>query len=286
MIRSLTTILAILIAYAPVSAQLVEIVFGPLDGDDAGILYADTNQTIDVDLWMRTAPGIRIIYINFPLSSGDEYIRNDSREGGEYCELLHTWDDVGFLSPNPDPLHSGYTNQSLLAIESLTNGCDNPIGTEGEWWWIASFRMTTVDNAPTGVPLCDALIEGADIYIEHAVLADCLIGELDQSDVALDFACLWFDPCRNYVIGDFNGSGEFNIADIVDSFSKLKIDQPEAALICECPPESGDSWAIAADVNNSCSFNVTDVIAGFSKLKTGSPELVPCEACPPEGGGP
>ncbi len=90
------------------------------------------------------------------------------------------------------------------------------------------------------------------------------------------------DPCEDYVIGDFNGSGEFNIADIVDSFSKLKIGEPEAALICECPPESGDSWAIAADVNNSCSFNVADVIAGFSKLKTGSPELVPCEQCPPE----
>ena len=93
------------------------------------------------------------------------------------------------------------------------------------------------------------------------------------------------DPCEDYVVGDFNGSGEFNIADIVNSFSKLKIDQPEAALICECPPESGDFWAIAADVNNSCAFNIADIIDGFSYLKTGSPELVPCEACPPEGGG-
>ena len=283
MIRSLTTILAILIAYSASHAQLVEIVFGPLDGDNAGILYADTNQTIDVDLWMRTAPGISIIDFYIPLSSSDEYIRGDSREGGEYCELLHTWDIVYFFSPNPDPLHSGYTNQSLLGEESvMMPDCDNGIRTEGEWWWILSFRMTTVDDAPTGVPLCDALIEGADIYVEHAVLSECLIGELDQSDVALDFACLWFDPCRSYVIGDFNGSGAFNIADIVASFSKLKIDQPEAALICECPPESGDFWAIAADVNNSCSFNVADIIAGFSKLKTGSPELVPCEQCPPE----
>ena len=282
MIRSLTTILAILIAYAPVSAQLVEIVFGPLDGDNAGILYARLEQTIDVDLWMRTAPGISIDAFHIPLSSRDEYIRADSREGGEYCELLHTLDDVVFLSPNPDPVHSGYTNQSLMAIEFIEPDCDNGIITEGEWWWIASFRMTTVGSAQSGIPLCDAFIEGYDTDNADAALSDCYIGTLDPSDISLDFACLWFVPCDNYIVGDFNDSGQFNIADIVDSFSKLKIDQPEAALICECPPESGDFWAIAADVNNSCSFNVADVIAGFSKLKTGSPALVPCEQCPPE----
>ncbi|MEE9553518.1 MAG: hypothetical protein V3W18_04400 [candidate division Zixibacteria bacterium] len=86
-----------------------------------------------------------------------------------------------------------------------------------------------------------------------------------------------------YGIGDYNGSHAFNIADIISAFSKLKTGSPEASLLCECPPGSGDVWAVAMDLNNSCSFNVADVIAGFSKLKTGSPELEPCEACPPEG---
>ena len=89
-------------------------------------------------------------------------------------------------------------------------------------------------------------------------------------------------PCE-YVIGDFNGSGVFNIADIVEAFSRLKTGLPDPALICECPPGSGNEWAVAMDVNNSCAFNVADIIDGFYKLKTGLPELVPCDQCPPGG---
>ncbi|MEE9554407.1 MAG: FG-GAP-like repeat-containing protein [candidate division Zixibacteria bacterium] len=87
-------------------------------------------------------------------------------------------------------------------------------------------------------------------------------------------------PCI-YVTGDFNGNEEFNIADIISAFSKLKTGSPDPGYVCECPASSGNEWAVAMDVNNSCSFNVADVIAGFSKLKTGEPALVPCEDCPP-----
>jgi hypothetical protein len=283
MTKSLITLLALLLAYSPVSAQQVEMVFGPLDGDNAGILYADTSQAIEVDLWMRTSPGISIVVFHIPLSSKDQYIRSDSREGGEYCELLHTWDDVTFLSPNPDPMHGGYTNQSFLGIEFIEPDCDNGIITEGEWWWIASFRMTTVGDAPTAIPLCDALIEGYHPDQEGNILADCYIGEIDPSDISLDFACLWINEvaCSEYTVGDYNGSGAINVADIVDSYSKLKTGLPEPASICECPPESGDFWAVAADVNNSCAFNVADVVDGYSFLKTGSPEPEPCWMCPP-----
>ncbi len=85
----------------------------------------------------------------------------------------------------------------------------------------------------------------------------------------------------DYVIGDFNGSGSFNISDIIDGFSKLKTGSPDAAYLCECPLGSGVEWVVAMDVNNSCAFNVSDIINGFSKLKTGAPELVPCGDCPP-----
>lgn len=90
-------------------------------------------------------------------------------------------------------------------------------------------------------------------------------------------------PCGFYIVGDFNGSGAFNVADIVDSFSKLKTGSPDPGLECECRLGSGIVWAVAMDVNNSCTFNVADVVSGFSYLKTGSPEPVPCEDCPPEG---
>ena len=87
--------------------------------------------------------------------------------------------------------------------------------------------------------------------------------------------------CGPYVVGDFNGSGVFNIADIVNAFSKLKTGSPEPALLCECPAGGGNFWAVAMDVNASCVFNIADVVTGFSYLKTGAPLPVPCPDCPP-----
>jgi len=87
--------------------------------------------------------------------------------------------------------------------------------------------------------------------------------------------------CGNYVVGDYNGSGSFNVADVVSAFSKLKTGSPDPYLLCECPPGSGNIWAVAMDVNNSCSMNVADVVAAFSRLKTGAPDLFPCSLCPP-----
>jgi hypothetical protein len=271
--------------FSAASAQLVEVVFGPLEGDSAGILYADTDQAIVVDLWIRTAPGISIVYFGALLSSSNEYIASNTRQGGWYSQFLDTWDDVHFFTANPDPVYGGYTNQSLIGVCALAGWCeyDEGIHTEGEWWWIASYRMTTVSSPPLGIPLCDALIEGHDEWSDGVSFADFDIGEIDRSDIELHFACLEFHgpSCGYYVVGDFNGSGAFNIADIVESFSNLKTGLPDPALLCECPPNSGNQWAVAMDVNNSCGFNVADIVSGFSYLKTGSPEPSPCGICPP-----
>jgi len=86
--------------------------------------------------------------------------------------------------------------------------------------------------------------------------------------------------CGYYVVGDYNGSNAFNVADIVEGFSYLKTGSPDPFLLCECPP-GNNAWAVAMDVNNSCGFNVADIVTGFSRLKTGLPEPVPCELCPP-----
>jgi len=89
--------------------------------------------------------------------------------------------------------------------------------------------------------------------------------------------------CGDYDIGDFNGDNSFNIADIVEGFSKLKTGSPTAADPCECPAGSGVVWAVAMDVDNSCAFDIADIVDGFSKLKTGSPQLTPCQDCAPQG---
>jgi len=90
-------------------------------------------------------------------------------------------------------------------------------------------------------------------------------------------------PVCDYVVGDFNGNAIFNIADVISAFSKLQTGAPEPAYPCECPPGSGNVWAVAMDLNNTCNFNIADIVVGFSKLQIGSPEPVPCDECPPGG---
>ncbi len=121
-------------------------------------------------------------------------------------------------------------------------------------------------------------------YQANGTIGQAIVGQASSESYILQSG-FWVGfaegpVCGFYVIGDYNGNGTFNVADIISSFSKLKTGSPNAYLLCECPP-GGNTWAVAMDVNNSCVFNIADVIAGFSKLKTGSPELVPCELCPP-----
>ncbi|MEE9553270.1 MAG: hypothetical protein V3W18_03140 [candidate division Zixibacteria bacterium] len=92
-------------------------------------------------------------------------------------------------------------------------------------------------------------------------------------------------PCTHYVVGDFNGSGGFNIADVIIAYANLRF-QWSPELFCECPPGSGNYWHLRMDVNGSCAFNVADVISAYSKLKTGAPVFAPCPDCPPDGGSP
>jgi len=128
---------------------------------------------------------------------------------------------------------------------------------------------------------CDPLFcdPGNGNYYLHT--SSCCIGA-GQGGVDIGaFGAGCGDVCGYYVVGDFNGSGTFNIADIVESFSNLKTGLPDPALLCECPPGSGNEWAVAMDVNGSCGFNVADIVSGFSYLKTGSPEPTPCGICPP-----
>ena len=87
--------------------------------------------------------------------------------------------------------------------------------------------------------------------------------------------------CGQYIVGDYNGNGVFNVADVVSAFSRLQTGSPESYLLCECPTGSGNIWAVAMDLNATCGFNIADIITGFSKLQTGSPEFVPCPQCPP-----
>ncbi|MEE9554511.1 MAG: hypothetical protein V3W18_09460 [candidate division Zixibacteria bacterium] len=135
----------------------------------------------------------------------------------------------------------------------------------------------------------------------HAQTGACCVDE-DCIDTMEEDACWWMGgywyegedcdegficptdyPCGFYVVGDYNGNGIFNVADVISAFSKLKTGHPDAALLCDCLGD-GNEWAVAYDVNNSCTFNLADVIVAFSGGLIPERPLRPCVLCPPAPG--
>jgi hypothetical protein len=112
--------------------------------------------------------------------------------------------------------------------------------------------------------------EGCTDFFECYGVNFCLTGSVEEY------------PCGSYVVGDYNCSGQFNVADVVDMYSKLKTGSP-VYPDCECDCEGdGNIWPVGGDVNNSCTFNIADVVIAYRSLM--GPPLVPCELCPPAPG--
>lgn len=261
-----------------------------------------------------------IIWGNYPAEV--DTFHHDENPGSsipivEYCDIEGSWDGVGNVDVNPlfcdtfnDDFHLAQNSPCLTAGEggiamgafeefgclpaggiygTVTNADDDSL--EGVLVTATSSKDTVrqAETFPDGtyeIVIPDA-IEGdyADVNFSKPLYTpvDTVdfpfdVGLFAQLDVAMERSI-----CGNYVIGDFNGSGTLNVSDIIAAFSKLKTGFPEPYMVCECPLDSGDEWAVVMDVNHSCTFNIADVIAAFSKLKTGLPLLEPCAVCAPEG---
>jgi hypothetical protein len=200
--------LAVTLTFSLASAQN-KIVFGPLAGDDAGQIIATNGAAITVPVFIRTAPGIDVVGLHIPLSSNNAYVA--SRDGGAflYPLLPGVWDDVGFLPPNADGAHPGYTNQSILGVKDLIGdpSPEDGIQTEGAWWQVAEFHMTTTVGNPFDVPYCDAFLEGTQPENGGMVWADFYTGEMDQDQIEKSFACLQFTDNTDPEWTVFPGAG-------------------------------------------------------------------------------
>jgi hypothetical protein len=102
----------------------------------------------------------------------------------------------------------------------------------------------------------------------------------DPGGTRADVGALYFDqsgPSCIYVLGDANGSGNFNGLDVTYGVAYFK-GGPPPPYSCDCPPHN--TWFVAGDVNGSCSFNGLDVTYMVAYLKGGPPPQ-PCGDCPP-----
>ncbi|MEE9552994.1 MAG: hypothetical protein V3W18_01755 [candidate division Zixibacteria bacterium] len=275
----LAIVLITAVFYGSGAAQTTKLIFGPLEGDSAGIIHTYEGATVDVDVWIRTEQGIRIVGMHLPLSSNNEYI--SSRNDGTFEEPLWDWWVADFLDPNDDPENDGYTNQSIMGV---SDDLDDAIETNGEWWKIATYKMAAGATDQFNIPFCNAFIEGTHPDNGGIVLVDFNQGELDPSQYELDFACLQFEQfCGDYILCDYNGNGSVNVADLLNAYSYLVTCAPYPAVLCQCPPGEGETFAVAFDLNNSCTFNIADFYLFMKYYPDNFWRAEPCEYCqPPE----
>jgi hypothetical protein len=265
-------------------------------GYDVALAFADTDSLVDIYETCRDN------YI--------EYVRGDSDNRYEHVLICsHSSAFAHYIYYNDYNYELFHNNEiESFIMQSLTYNlfaCSNSRYVESDnmgGWYIfeTEYGLLSVGCTKTGSMLCfedfyyplgqgatygGAMLEWSQINMEHCAgeaSRAWFYGMCIQGDPTIKLA-RFQDPIGlcDYVPGDFNGSGEMNIADIVDSYARLKTGLPDPSLLCECPYGSGNSWAVAMDVNNSCDFNIVDVVLGYSKLKTGSPDLLPCDQCPP-----
>jgi len=82
-------------------------------------------------------------------------------------------------------------------------------------------------------------------------------------------------PC-GYVVGDVNGSTNYNGLDITYGVAFFKGGNPPQCG--QCDPCSG--WHFCGDVNGSCDYNGLDITYGVNYFKGGTGPT-PCGDCPP-----
>ncbi|MEE9555034.1 MAG: hypothetical protein V3W18_12115 [candidate division Zixibacteria bacterium] len=265
-------------------------------GYDVAMAYPATDSVIDI---FETSRGTYIDRLQEVSENRYEHVL--------ICSHSSAFAHYLYYNHNNYQLFHNYEVESFM-MQALTYNlfaCSNARFVEtdnmGGWYVFQSeYGLLSLGATKTGSMLCfddyyaplgegathgDAFLEWARINMETCAGADSrawFYGMCLQGDPTIMLA-RFHNPVGGceYVMGDFNGSGVFNIADIIVAFSKLKTGDPEPLLLCECPPGSGDEWAVAMDVNNTCGFNIADIITAFSNLKTGAPDFVPCEDCPP-----
>jgi len=120
-------------------------------------------------------------------------------------------------------------------------------------------------------------------YSGNATLGQTAVGESSSPSYTVGSG-FWYGAggavggC-DYVVGDVNGSGNYNGLDVTYGVAFLKGgNAPQCDPCLSCP-----GWNYCGDVNGSCNYNGLDITYGVAYLKGGSAP-VPCGDCPPAGG--
>jgi hypothetical protein len=117
-------------------------------------------------------------------------------------------------------------------------------------------------------------------FAYQQTLVDGVLGVTDY-DLSLCLTPTGGSGECDYIIGDVNGSNNYNGLDITYGVNFFKYGSPDPQCDPDCPPCAG--WNYCGDVNASCNYNGLDITYGVNYFKYGSPAPDPCADCPPIG---
>ncbi len=271
---------------ASASAQSNKIVFGPLEGDDAGVLTVRNGEAIGIELWVRTDPDnpAPLIGVCHGLLSEDIIIaeRNGMDPEPEYdipyWEAF--WIEGPFVhDPNDNyPLPEGWTcemQNALCAYNPLCGGVD----TQGEWDLYGTWLMVTNTEIPTEqtyYPLAEGWYphSGQGSYWAWGAWPEGTFPE--QS-----YCGLYFEPdtCI-YIPGDVNRNGApLELTDVLAMIGFYR--GTMEPYLCECGEDPIiHDFAATADPNGNCIPNeLNDVVTEIGAYR-GSMTASGCPDCP------
>ncbi|UCE65825.1 MAG: hypothetical protein JSU85_13335 [Candidatus Zixiibacteriota bacterium] len=110
------------------------------------------------------------------------------------------------------------------------------------------------------------------------------VGTLVWTPLGVDMAfCMLELTGCDYVVGDVNGSGDYNGLDITYGVNYFKGGADPRCPLGSCPIPPCDAFFYCGDVNGSCNYNGLDITYGVNYFKGGAAPI-PCPDCPPIGG--
>ncbi len=268
--------------------QTNKIVFGPLVGDEAGVLTVHNNQAIGVELWVRTDPDNPAVVtgVQHGLLSEDIIIleRNGMDIEPQYeSNYWQTFVDGPYSYDDPYeyefPIPPGWTCEMQWALRCDLPPCDGePMDTQGEWDLYGTWLMITNIEIPTeetyfpfqegwyphsGEGTHWSFEGGGGVYPEE------------------DYCGLYFEQyiCE-YIPGDCDHNGfPIELTDVLAMIGFYRgTMRPD---LCEC----GDDplmlyFAATADPNGNCAPNeLLDVVTEIAAYR-GTMTASGCPDCP------
>ena len=270
------------------SAQSNRIVFGPLEGDDAGILTVHNGEDIEIEMWVRTDPEnpAPIMGVGHALMSEDEIIaeRNSAQLDPDYD--MPNWEFVEVDGPyvhDPGsnyPIPAGNTCEIVIAIlEVFGPPVGDPLDTQGEWDYYGAFLMT----CNTDVPIDNTYYPFSAGWYPHSGEGFRWAFEFppgggiepEQSYGGLHFEGI---PCE-YIPGDCDHNGTaLELSDLIAMIGIYR-GMVTPYYTCDCPPHGSD-FAPEGDTDGNCmAFELGDVVMEIGAYR-GEATPQGCVDCP------